>query len=195
MINTIKRVKRDWNYLYEKNYKYAKVTFFNKIMDVKTVTLKEIEFTPLFNGDVTIERIKKFYVESIDEKWNMKIENFNKDYENLVELVLYSEYLIILKFEKQKYYNFFNIKKGYYEFGIEKLFIPYLLKLSLEYTTNDDKIENGSVKLIFGSYINDTLIISKVISNGITLKTDSFNLPDFNLILNKDENINKNENK
>ena len=80
-------------------------------MDVKNVSLTDIEFSPLFNDDVTIEKIKKFYIESIDEKWNMKIENFNKDYENLLELILYDQYSVIQKFEKKNIIIFLILKK------------------------------------------------------------------------------------
>ena len=45
MINTIKRAKRDWNYI-EENYKYAKINFFYAYMDVKNVSLTDIEFSP-----------------------------------------------------------------------------------------------------------------------------------------------------
>ena len=80
-------------------------------MDVKNVSLTDIEFSPLFNDDETIEKIKKFYIESIDEKWNMKIENFNKDYENLLELILYDQYSVIQKFEKKNIIIFLILKK------------------------------------------------------------------------------------
>ena len=134
MLNIIKHVGNDWNYLHD-NYQYARINFFNEDMKVKTATLKDIEFTPIFEGDVTIDKIRSFYKNCIKENWNMDIEDFEKNYKNLVELVLFHDYLLIIKFEREKYYKLFNIEKGEPDSGPENLFAPFSLKLSLEYVT------------------------------------------------------------
>ena len=133
-MENIKQVGNDWNYLHD-NYQYTRITFFNEYMHVSDVSLKDIIFRPIFDSDVTIEKIKSFYKDCINENWSMDLNNFQKNYEGLVELTLYDNCLILLKFEREKYYKLFNIEKGYSDFGTEMLFVPYSLKLVLEYTT------------------------------------------------------------
>lgn len=186
MLNTIKRVGNNWDYIHD-NYQYARVVFFNEFMGVKSTSLKDIEFTPIYNDDVTIDRIKKFYASCIGKDWNINMTDFKKKYENLVELVLYDDNIIILKFLREKYYELFNIKKGFPNYGPEEFFAPYSLKLTLEYITFKEEKNLSSIKLIFGTYIEDTLMITKVISSDLTIETEPFAPPDYIIILNKDD--------
>ena len=187
MLDSIKKVEDNWDYLYN-NYDYARINFYNEYMQVKSVELKNLDFTPLYNDDyITIDKIKKFYEGCLNENWNMDLENFKENYKNLIELTLYDDTMLIIKFQKEKYYKFFNINKGYADFGTEKFFFPYSFKLEFKYTTFDDKKENASIQLVFGSYVDDTLILNKVISHQLTIKTEPLCLPDYIiLLLNKD---------
>ena len=65
----------------------------------------------------------------------MNMKDFEENYKNLVNLVLFHDYLLIIKFEREKYYKLFNIEKGQPDSGPENLFAPYSLELSLEYIT------------------------------------------------------------
>ena len=191
MMENIKQVGNDWNYLHD-NYQYTRITFFNEYMHVSDVSLKDIIFRPIFNSDVTIEKIKSFYKDCINENWSMDLNNFQKNYEGLVELTLYDNCLILLKFEREKYYKLFNIEKGYSDFGTEMLFIPYSLKLVLEYTTFSNKLEKASIEFIFGNYVEDALVVRKVISDLLTIETKPFLFPDYIIILlNKENKIKK----
>ena len=201
MLEKIQRVENNWIYLHD-NSQYAQVTFNNKnYIKVKQVILKGIEFYPLFDSEITIDRIKNFYKECINDKWNMDIKDFKKKYESLVDLVLFGDWMIILKFEKKKYYEFFHIEKGYedprenlFSDGNERLFAPYSLKLELEYTTFSDKTEKESIEFIFKNYIDDFLVARKIISNNLTIKTEPFIFPSYIIILkNNDEKNVKNE--
>ena len=185
MLKTIKRVGDDWDYIHD-NYQYARVVFFNEFMGVNSITLKDIEFFPIYNEEVSIDGIKKFYSNCIDEGWSMNMTDFKNNYENLVELVLYDNTLIILKFQKEKYYKLFNIRKGYPNYEQEELFAPYSFKLILEYTTFEGEKKESSIKLIFGTYIEDTLMITRVISSQLTIETEPFTPPDYIIkLLNK----------
>ena len=200
MMETIKKVGDNWEYLHD-NYQYARVKFFKNYMKVKKVTLKDIEFHPLYDSEITLDAIKSFYKTCIDEKWNMDIKDFKKKYESLVELVLYDECLVMLKFERKKYYELFNIEKGYEDpfenllsDGNERLFIHYFLKLKLEYTTLSDKTEIENIEFIFKNYIEDFLVARKIISNNLTIRTEPFVIPNYIILLknNGEKNI-KNE--
>ena len=191
MMENIKQVGNDWNYLHD-NYQYTRITFFNEYMHVSDVSLKDITFRPIFDSDVTIEKIKSFYKDCINENWSMDLNNFQKNYEGLVELILYDNCLILLKFEREKYYKLFNIEKGYSDFGTEMLFAPYSLKLVLEYTTFSNKSEKASIEFIFGNYVEDALVVRKVISDLLTIETKPFLFPDYIIILlNKENKIKK----
>ena len=61
MLEKIKRVKEDLNYLYEEQFNQAKVIFYNKTMNVKSVSLKAIEFESIFEEEITKDMIKKFF--------------------------------------------------------------------------------------------------------------------------------------
>ena len=187
MMENIKQVGNDWNYLHD-NYQYTRITFFNEYMHVSDVSLKDIIFRPIFDSDVTIEKIKSFYKDCINENWSMDLNNFQKNYEGLVELTLYDNCLILLKFEREKYYKLFNIEKGYSDFGTEMLFVPYSLKLVLEYTTFSNKLEKASIEFIFGNYVEDALVVRKVISDLLTIETKPFLFPDYIIILLNKEN-------
>ena len=182
MLEKIKRVKEDWDYLYEDQFGMAKVIFYNKTMNVKSVTLKDIEFESIFEEEITMDKIKKFFKDGIKEKWEIDMNDFKKRYENLVELIFYDDYIIILQFKKEKYYEFFNIKKGYEDIAFEKLLAPYSLKLTLEYTNLEDKTGTAMVKLIFTHYKNDGLILNKFISKELTLNTKPLIIPEYCLI-------------
>ena len=200
MLEKIEKVGDNYEYLHE-NYQYAKVTFFKDYMNVKQVILKGIEFYPLFDREITLDEIKSFYKACINEKWNMDIKDFKKRYENLVDLVLYDNCLIMLKFERKKYYEFFNIEKGYtdpldnlFSDGNERLFAPYSLKLELEYTTLSDKTEKENMEFIFKNYIDDFLVVKKIISNHLTIRTEPLCIPDYIILLkNNDEKNLKNK--
>jgi len=200
MLEKIEKVGDNYEYLHE-NYQYARVTFFKDYMNVKQVILKGIEFYPLFDREITLDEIKSFYKACINEKWNMDIKDFKKRYENLVDLVLYDNCLIMLKFERKKYYEFFNIEKGYtdpldnlFSDGNERLFAPYSLKLELEYTTLSDKTEKENMEFIFKNYIDDFLVVKKIISNHLTIRTEPLCIPDYIILLkNNDEKNLKNK--
>ena len=200
MLEKIEKVGDNYEYLHE-NYQYAKVIFFKDYMNVKQVILKGIEFYPLFDREITFDEIKSFYKACINEKWNMDIKDFKKRYENLVDLVLYDNCLIMLKFERKKYYEFFNIEKGYtdpldnlFSDGNERLFAPYSLKLELEYTTLSDKTEKENMEFIFKNYIDDFLVVKKIISNHLTIRTEPLCIPDYIILLkNNDEKNLKNK--
>ena len=178
----IKHVKGNWSYL--KQYMdFAKVTLYNEFMHVKAVSLKKIEFTPIFNDEVTIDKIKEFYFGRIDKNWSTDIKDFKERYKNLVEVILYCDSIIILKFEREKYLNFFNIKEGYLNFNTERLFAPYLLKVELEYTTAKDKVVPATIEFRFNDYVDDALIISKLTSRLLTIETKGFCAPDYVVIL------------
>lgn len=178
MINTIKHVGNDWNYLHD-NYQYARINYFNEDMKVQSVTLKDIEFNPIFESEVTIDNIRSFYKTCIKENWNMVIKDFKENYRNLVELVLFDDYLLIIKFDREKYYKLFNIAKGQPDSGPENLFAPYYLKLSLEYITYAGKTEKETIEFIFKNYIEDFLVVRKVISNLLIIVTETFSAPDY----------------
>jgi len=182
MLEKIKRVKEDLNYLYEENYNKAKVIFNNRTMNVKSVSLKAVEFESIFEEEITKDKIKNFFKGGIKEKWEIDMNNFKQRYENLVELIFYDDYIIILLFKKEKYYEFFNIEKGYEDIAFEKLLAPYSLKLTLEYTNLEDKTGTATVKLIFTHYKDDGLILNKFISNELTLNTKPLIIPDYSLI-------------
>ena len=200
MLEKIEKVGDNYEYLHE-NYQYARVTFFKDYMNVKQVILKGIEFYPLFDREITLDEIKSFYKACINEKWNMDIKDFKKRYENLVDLVLYDNCLIMLKFERKKYYEFFNIEKGYtdpldnlFSDDNERLFAPYSLKLELEYTTLSDKTEKENMEFIFKNYIDDFLVVKKIISNHLTIRTEPLCIPDYIILLkNNDEKNLKNK--
>ena len=179
MLEKIKRVKEDLNYLYEENYNKAKVIFNNRTMNVKSVSLKAVEFESIFEEEITKDKIKNFFKGGIKEKWEIDMNNFKQRYENLVELIFYDDYIIILLFKKEKYYEFFNIEKGYEDIAFEKLLAPYSLKLTLEYTNLEDKTGTATVKLIFTHYKDDGLILNKFISNELTLNTKPLIIPDY----------------
>ena len=182
MLEKIKRVKEDLNYLYEENYNKAKVIFNNRTMNVKSVSLKAVEFESIFEEEITKDKIKNFFKGGIKEKWEIDMNNFKQRYENLVELIFYDDYIIILLFKKEKYYEFFNIEKGYEDIAFEKLLAPYSLKLTLEYTNLEDKTGTATVKLIFTHYKDDGLILNKFISKELTLNTKPLIIPDYSLI-------------
>ena len=81
-MNKIKHVGNDWNYLHD-NYQYARINFFNDDMKVKTATLKDIKFNPIFEGEVTIDKIRSFYKDCIKENWNMNMKDFEENYKIL----------------------------------------------------------------------------------------------------------------
>ena len=182
MLEKIKRVKEDWNYLNEEQFYMAKVIFYDKAMNVKSISLKAVEFESIFEEDITIDKIKKFFKDGIKEKWEIDMNDFKKRYENLVELIFYDDYIIILLFKKEKYYEFFNIEKGYEDIAFEKLLAPYSLKLTLEYTNLEDKTGTATVKLIFTHYKDDGLILNKFISKELTLNTKPLIIPEYSLI-------------
>ena len=182
MLEKIKRVKEDLNYLYEENYNKAKVIFNNRTMNVKSMSLKAIEFESIFEEEITKDKIKNFFKGGIKEKWEIDMNNFKQRYENLVELIFYDDYIIILLFKKEKYYEFFNIEKGYEDIAFEKLLAPYSLKLTLEYTNLEDKTGTATVKLIFTHYKDDGLILNKFISKELTLNTKPLIIPEYSLI-------------
>lgn len=191
MLETIERVGNNWNYLHD-NYQYTRITFFNEYMNVKSVSLKDINFTVLFDGETTIDKIKTFFKDGMNENWNMDMNNFKNNYENLVELVLYDECLIMLKFQKEKYYKLFNIKKGPRYMGTEELFAPFSLSLTIEYTNFSDKTEKDVIEFIFRNYIDDFLVIRTVISKLLTIRTEPFLTPDYIILLdNEEENKDK----
>ena len=113
----------------------------------------------------------------------MDIKDFKKRYKELVEVILYCNSIIYLKFEREKYLKFFNIKEGYMNFNTERLFAPYLLKVELEYTTAKDKVVPSTIEFRFNDYVNDTLIISKLTSRLLTIETKGFCAPDYVVIL------------
>ena len=186
MLDKIEHVGNDWNYLHD-NYQYTRITFFNEYMKVKSVSLKDIGFTVLYEEEPTIDKIKTFFQDGIKENWNMDMKNFKNNYENLVELVLYDDCLIMLKFKKEKYYNLFNIEKGHFFMGIEELFAPFSLSLTIEYTTFSDKTEKDVIEFVFKNYIEDFLVIRKVISGLLTIRTEPFLAPDYIILLANDE--------
>ena len=190
-MDKIKNVGNDWNYLHD-NYQYARVTFITDYMNVKSVSLKDVKFSVKYDGDVTIDKIKDFFKGCINEDWKMDLKDFQKNYEGLVELVLYDDCLIVVKFEKEKYYKLFNIEKGNSEFEkLEKLFAPYSLELTLEYTTLNGKTEEEAIEFIFKNYIDDFLVVRKVISDLLTIRTEPFQSPYYVIILKEEDNKNK----
>ena len=52
-------------------------------MKVKTATLKDIKFNPIFEGEVTIDKIRSFYKDCIKENWNMNMKDFEENYKIL----------------------------------------------------------------------------------------------------------------
>ena len=185
-MNKIKHVGNDWNYLHD-NYQYARINFFNDDMKVKTTTLKDIKFNPIFEGEVTIDKIRSFYKDCIKENWNMNMKDFEENYKNLVNFVLFHDYLLIIKFEKEKYYKLFNIEKGQPDSGPETLFAPYSLELSLEYITFSGKVVNDTIEFIFRNYVKDFLIVRTVISDLLTIVTEPFCVPDYIIAFNSEE--------
>ena len=101
----IKYVGRNRDYLNE-NSRFAKVIFFNEYMGVKKVSLKNFKFS-VTNDKDTIDKTKECYRASIAKNLNMDIEDFQHKYKDLVELILYNDYLIILKFSKKKLFKIF----------------------------------------------------------------------------------------
>ena len=187
----IKYVGRNRDYLNE-NSRFAKVIFFNEYMGVKKVSLKNFKFSVVLNDKDTIDKTKECYRASIAKNLNMD-EDFQNKYKDLVELILYNDYLIILKFSKKNYLKFLNIKKGYMNYNeTELLFAPYLLEIELEYTTYEDKELQSTIELTFDSYSEDTLIISKVCSEPLTIDAKKFSIPDYVIICrNHDDKKNK----
>ena len=195
MLDTIERVGNDWNYLHD-NSQYARIIFFNEYMKVKSVSLKDINFTALYDEDVTIDKIKSFFKDGINENWNMDMKDFKNNYKNLVELVLYDENLIMLKFKKEKYYKLFDLKKSPLYKGTEVLFAPFSLSLTIEYTTFSDKTEKDVIEFLFKNYIDDFLVIRTVISKLLTIRTEPFLAPNYIILLeNEEENNVKKNNK
>ena len=159
-------------------------------MDVKSAELTDLEFYPIFENNLTEDSIKDFYKENIDGNWKINFDEFKSKYSELVEPILYADFLILLKFEKKKYADFFNIKKKPVNFALERLFAPFVLKLCLKLINLEDQEIETKVELTFKYYSNDALIVNKLDSKDLILD-DPFTFHDYVLVLPKDTNNGK----
>ena len=189
MLNKIKKEKANSDYFYD-NYRFTKVFFFKEYMNTKSVELINLEFYPLFDKDITEDSIKEFYSEYIDNNWKINLDNFENKYSEFVEPILYADFLILLKFDKKKYVNFFKIKKGPYSFVSDRLFAPFILKLHLRYTNFEDQKIETKVEFSFRYYSDDALTIDKFDSKDLIIE-EPYTFHDYVLVLPEDTNNKK----
>ena len=163
---------------------YSEIMFDKYTLKFRNIILENIEVNPLCDTEPTVKEIKKFYKSSLEDDSNM--DNFLESYKKLIEIAFPRNGLILLKFNKKKYYDLFKIKEAFNMSGVELLFIPFIVSLDFKYITLNNEEKKTNIKLKYNRYYEDVLLISECSSKNLKIDSEPLYLGD-NFIILKDE--------